>query len=35
MQRGVVLLADLAYFITLSVVFLLLNAYWLEGRKHG
>jgi ABC-2 type transport system permease protein len=35
MQRGVILLGDLAYFITLSAVFLLLNAYWLEGRKHG
>ncbi|MBM4116856.1 ABC transporter [bacterium] len=35
MQRGVVLLADLAYFLTLSTVFLLLNVYWLEGRKHG
>lgn len=35
MQRGVVLLADLAYFLTLSAAFLLLNVYWLEGRKHG
>jgi hypothetical protein len=35
MQRGVVLLGDLAYFVTLSVAFLLLNVYWLEGRKHG
>ena len=35
MQRGVIVLGDLAYFIVLSVVFLVLNAYWLEGRKHG
>jgi ABC-2 type transport system permease protein len=35
MQRGVILLADVAYFIILSGVFLILNSYWLEGRKHG
>lgn len=35
MQRGVVLLGDLGYFVILSAVFLILNAYWLEGRKHG
>jgi ABC-2 type transport system permease protein len=35
MMRGVILLGDLAYFVTLSAVFLLLNVYWLEGRKHG
>lgn len=35
MQRGVILLGDLGYFVTFSAVFLILNAYWLEGRKHG
>jgi len=25
----------LTYFLTLSAVFLVLNSYWLEGRKHG
>jgi len=35
MQRGVILLGDLSYFVVLSAVFLILNAYWLEGRKHG
>jgi len=35
MQRGVILLGDLTYFLTLSAVFLVLNSYWLEGRKHG
>ena len=32
---GVLLLGDLIYFLTLSAVFLILNSYWLEGRKHG
>ena len=35
MQRGVILLSDVAYFVVLSGVFLVLNSYWLEGRKHG
>lgn len=35
MQRGVILLGDLVYFLALSAVFLALNSYWLEGRKHG
>ncbi len=35
LQRGVILLSDVAYFVILSGVFLILNSYWLEGRKHG
>ena len=35
MQRGVLLLGDVAWFLSLTGVFLILNAYWLEGRKHG
>jgi len=34
MQRGVITLGDLAYFLGLSGLFLTLNAYWLEGRKY-
>lgn len=34
MQRGVVALGDLAYFLGLTALFLTLNAYWLEGRKY-
>jgi ABC-type transport system involved in multi-copper enzyme maturation permease subunit len=34
MLRGVVAAADLAYFLGLTVVFLVLNALWLEGRKY-
>ncbi|MCP4292964.1 MAG: ABC transporter permease [bacterium] len=34
MQRGVIALGDLAYFLGLSTLFLALNAYWLEGRKY-
>ncbi|MDP6418466.1 MAG: ABC transporter permease [Candidatus Krumholzibacteria bacterium] len=35
LQRGVITLGDLSYFLSLSAVFLAMNAYWLEGRKHG
>ena len=35
MQRGVILLGDLSWFLSLTVIFLVLNTYWLEGRKHG
>jgi ABC-2 type transport system permease protein len=35
MQRGVILLGDLSWFISLTVIFLILNTYWLDGRKHG
>lgn len=34
LQRGVLELGDLAYFLGLSAVFLVLNALWLEGRKY-
>ncbi len=34
MQRGIIALGDLAYFLGLSTLFLALNAYWLEGRKY-
>mgnify|MGYP006337504033 FL=1 len=34
MLRGVVAAGDLAYFLGLTVVFLVLNALWLEGRKY-
>ena len=34
MQRGVITLGDLAYFLGLSGLFLTLNAVWLEGRKY-
>lgn len=33
LQRGVLQLGDLAYFLGLTAVFLVLNALWLEGRK--
>jgi hypothetical protein len=33
MLRGLVGAADLAYFLGLTAVFLVLNALWLEGRK--
>ena len=35
LQRGVLELGDLAYFLGLTAVFLILNTLWLEGRKHG
>ncbi len=35
LQRGVLELGDLSYFLALTVVFLMLNNLWLEGRKHG
>ncbi|MCP4547363.1 MAG: ABC transporter permease subunit [bacterium] len=35
MQRGVLLLGDIGWFVGLTTVFLILNAYWLEGRKQG
>ena len=34
MLRGVVSLGDLAYFLGLTAVFLILNTLWLEGRKY-
>lgn len=34
MMRGVIDLGDLAYFLSLTGVFLALNALWLEGRKY-
>ncbi len=34
LQRGVLELADLAYFLCLTGVFLVLNTLWLEGRKY-
>jgi len=34
LQRGVLDLGDLAYFLSLTVVFLALNTLWLEGRKY-
>ena len=34
LQRGVLDLGDLAYFLTLTAVFLTLNTLWLEGRKY-
>lgn len=34
LQRGVLELGDLTYFLGLTVVFLALNAFWLEGRKY-
>jgi ABC-2 type transport system permease protein len=34
MLRGVLALGDLVYFVGLTVVFLTLNALWLEGRKY-
>ncbi len=34
MQRGVITMGDLAYFLGLSGLFLTLNTVWLEGRKY-
>jgi ABC-2 type transport system permease protein len=34
MLRGVLALGDLVYFLGLTVVFLVLNTLWLEGRKY-
>jgi ABC-2 type transport system permease protein len=34
MLRGVIALGDLAYFVGMTAVFLVLNALWLEGRKY-
>lgn len=34
LQRGILELADLAYFLGLTAVFLVLNVLWLEGRKY-
>jgi ABC-2 type transport system permease protein len=34
LQRGVIELGDLAYFLSLTAVFLTLNTLWLEGRKY-
>jgi ABC-2 type transport system permease protein len=33
MLRGVIALGDVVYFVALTVLFLALNAFWLEGRK--
>jgi ABC-2 type transport system permease protein len=35
LQRGVLQLSDLAYFLGLTAVFLALNAIWLDGRKYS
>ena len=35
LRVGDVDLSDVGYFVILSGVFLILNSYWLEGRKHG
>jgi len=35
LQRGVLELGDLAYFLGLTAVFLALNALWLDGRKYS
>ena len=32
--EGILALGDVAYFLTLSTLFLILNALWLEGRKY-
>ncbi len=34
LQRGILELGDLTYFLSLSAIFLILNALWLEGRKY-
>ncbi len=34
MQRGMITLGDLVYFLGLTGVFLALNTLWLEGRKY-
>jgi ABC-type transport system involved in multi-copper enzyme maturation permease subunit len=34
LQLGALYLGDLAYFLTLTAVFLILNTLWLEGRKY-
>jgi len=35
LQRGVIRLGDLTYFLAFTAALLAMNAYWLEGRKHG
>jgi ABC-2 type transport system permease protein len=34
MMRGVIAIGDLTYFVGLTLVFLVLNTFWLEGRKY-
>ena len=34
MMRGVIALGDLTYFVGMTLVFLVLNTLWLEGRKY-
>ncbi|MCP4146082.1 MAG: ABC transporter permease [bacterium] len=34
LQRGVLDISDLLYFVTLTGAFLVMNTYWLEGRKY-
>ncbi len=34
MQRGIIAMGDLVYFVSLTGIFLALNALWLEGRKY-
>jgi len=35
LQRGVLRLGDLSYFLAFTAALLVMNAFWLEGRKHG
>ena len=35
LQRGVIRLGDVVYFLSFSAALLMLNAAWLEGRKHA
>ncbi len=35
LQRGVISLGDLVYFLAFTAALLAMNAHWLEGRKHG
>jgi len=34
LQRGILAVGDLAYFLGLTALFLVLNTFWLEGRKY-
>ncbi len=35
LQRGVINLGDVTYFLAFTAALLVMNAHWLEGRKHG
>ena len=35
LQRGVISLGDVVYFLAFTAALLAMNAHWLEGRKHG